>query len=250
MKIPFFWTLLLVLSLGACIQHKPGAGMYFYAPVADGQEHPDTALNLASFLQLRPDGSFSEDFGRYDYGNWNLKDGRLYLTNQHRRTYVYRVLSFTRTELDLRMDSGRTGHFRTHAMPSSQAAKDPFSLVNNQWRIPAIHKESDAEIRQRLRNHCQFWEVYFRWADTENENTSGIGDFPSPMKIYGNGFGLKHFDNLPQTWRSCFFDEEDCHKADTMIKRTFRRNKINWPKTDNDLQKMISGFQQLQEQLR
>jgi hypothetical protein len=249
MKNPFYRWLLLVICFVACTPDQHGAGLYFYTDVADGQEH-DTTLNFVSFLELRPDGSYSQDFGQYDYGGWSLKSDRLYLTNQRRRTYIYHVLSLTGTELDLRLDSGRTGHFRVHLMPSRQPRKDPFSVDNNQWRIPAKHKESDAEIRQRLQNHCQFWEAFFRWVDDKDESVVDVSYFPSPLKVYGNGFGLKHYDNLPPRWKSYFFDEEDCHRADTLIKHTFRRNKINWPNTNDDFKKLISGFQQLQQFLR
>lgn len=241
---------LLTLAFFACTPDKPGSGLYFYTSFVEGDPNTDTTLNFVSFLQLRPDGSYSQDFGRFDYGSWNLKEGRLYLTNQRRRTYVYRVLSLTNAKLVLRLDSGRTGSFRVHRLPSSKPEQDPFSSFNNQWRIPATHRESDAEIRGRLYNHCQFWETFYKWVDDKNEGLTDITEFPSPLKIYGNGFGLRRYDNLSPVWKSYFFDEEDCHRADTMIKHSFRRNTINWPETDNDYRKMIGGFQQVQQFLR
>jgi hypothetical protein len=241
---------LLTLSLFGCGPKPRGAGLYTFFPVADGLDPVDTNLNVASFLELLPDGSYTLDFGRFDYGNWTLKDNRLYLTNQRRKTYVYYVLSLTKAEMAVKLDSGRTGHFRTHLMPSGGRENDPFSAYNNQWRIRAMHKETDAEIRQRLLNHCRFWECFFTWVDDKNESVVDVANFPTPLKVYGNGFGLKHYDNLPPVWKSYFFDDEDCHKADTLIKRTFRRNKIDWPQTDDDFKKLISGFRQLQQFLR
>src|SRR5215207_5045087 len=35
----------------------------------------------ASFLDLRPDGKFTSLFAAFDYGNWELKDSSLELTN-------------------------------------------------------------------------------------------------------------------------------------------------------------------------
>ena len=229
---------------------KPGSGLYFFMPVSDGMEQTDTLLTIASFLELRPDGSFTQDFGSFNYGDWTLNNRRLYLTTQRHKTYVYRVTSLTKKELDVALDSGRVGHFHLHAMPSGRPQKDPFSTYNNQWRIPATHKESDAEIRRRLYNHCQFWEVYFTWVEDWNEGVVDVAAFPSPLKVYGNGFGLKHYDKLPAEWKSFFYDEEDCHKADTLIKHTFHRHNIDWPDTNDDFKKLISGFQQLQRFLR
>jgi hypothetical protein len=240
---------LLLLGAVACSPDKPGSGMYFYTEVADGSEHTDTTLTFVSFLQLRPDGSYSQDFGRFDYGSWSLKDSRLYLTNQRKKTYVYKVMSLTKTELDLRLDSGRRGHFRVHLMPSSNPEKDPFSAYNNQWRLNATHKETDAEIRQRLINHCQFWEAFFKWVNDKDESVVDVAYFPSPLKVRGNGFGLKRYYDLPPVWKSYFFDDGDCRKADSLMRLTFRRSRINWPHTDNEFKKLISGFQQLQEHI-
>jgi hypothetical protein len=250
MRISLVIALLLTLGFLACAPHKPGSGIYFYTSFLEGDPNTDTALNFVSFLQLRPDGSYAQDFGHYDYGSWSLKEDRLYLTNQRRRTYVYRVISLTNTKLVLRLDSGTTGSFRVHHLPSTKPEEDPFSLYNNHWRIPATHKESDAEIRNRLYNHCQFWEAFYKWVDDKNEGLTDISEFPSPLKIYGNGFGLRHYDKLSAAWKACFFDEDDCRKADTLIKHTFRRNTIKWPETKSDYEKMIGGFQQLQQFLR
>ena len=249
MKKHLYVSLVAAISITAlcgCSHPRPGAGLYIYSPQADGDAQADTLLTVASFLELRPKGDYTQDFGHFDYGSWTLNADRLYLTNQHRKTYVYHVESLTKTELELILANKKTGHFNVHLMPPSRPEKDPFSTYNNQWRIPATHKESDAELRKRLFNHCQFWEAFFRWVDDKNESVVDVNTFPTPLKVYGNGFGLKHYDDLPSAWKSCFFDEEDCHKADTLIKHTFRRNKINWPRTDDDFKKLISGFRQLQ----
>jgi len=242
-----------LLAFSGCYTpDKPGAGLYFFATAKNDDPHahpPD--LTPGNFLELRSDGSYTQDFGQFNYGTWMLKEQRLYLTNQRHRTYIYLVADSLRPrELDLQLDSGWTAHFQAHSMPSDNPKKDPFSTYNNQWRIPAKHKESDAEIRDRLFNHCQFWETYLTWATDREEGAINVTDIPTPLKIYGNGFGLKHYNDLPGEWRSFFYDSADCHKADTMIKHTFRRHNFVWPNTDNDLKKLISGTHQLQDWLK
>jgi hypothetical protein len=106
------------------------------------------------------------------------------------------------------------------------------------------------ELRQRLLNHYQFWEAYFQWGSDNNIVALDVTDIPTPMKVYGNGLGLKKYDNLPVRWRACFFDEEDCHRADTLLKDLFRRNKINWPNTDDQGKLFISGIKQVEDFLR
>jgi hypothetical protein len=243
---------ILLTGLCACsLADNPGAQLWLYTESnAPSGTIVDTAIGTGSFLDLRPDGSYTRSFGRFEYGTWILKDQRLYLTNQKHKTYIYRVSELKGKKLDLMLSSTKTGNFFGYGRPVSDPGIDPFSLDNNLWRVAPTHKESNAEIRKRMYDHCRFWEVYFKWAEKEVSGTVDVRSIPTPMKIYGNGFGLKHYADLPAAWKDCFFDEEDCRRADTLIKHTFRQHNIVWPQTDNDLEKFISGFQQLQQFLR
>jgi hypothetical protein len=239
----------LLAGLSAChftFTEKFSSPLWFYSYSSNTRSKWDTVLTRASFLELRPDGSYTQDFGRFDYGNWTLKGNDLYLTNQHHTTYIFRLLAVGEKEMEIYLAKGKIAYFEKQPRPSGRASKDPFSLENNQWRIRATHKENIDVIRQRLRNHYQFWETYFQWGSDNNIGAMDVTDIPTPMKIYGNGFGLKRYDSLPTQWRSYFFDEEDCRNADTLIKGLFRRNKIKWPDTDDEGKLFVSGVQQVE----
>ena len=244
-------TLFLLITLGGCHYHESlPSPLWFYSYSTGTHSKWDSLLNTGSFVELRPDGSYTQDFGRFEYGSWTFKTGQLYLSNQKHTTYIYQVNSLTPREMQLVFGKDRIGHFKGDPQSSGRDSKDPFSIQNNQWRIPATHKESIPEIRHRLFNHLEFWEAYFNWAVDNDIETIDVTHFPTPMKIYGNGFGLKRYDSLSVRWKSCFFDEDDCHKADTLIKGVFRRNNINWLEYDNRYKTFVSGFQQMKEHLR
>lgn len=242
----------LLFACGACHSaDKPGAQIWMYTSDLDRSRGSDTVLNNASFLDLRPDGGFTQDFGRFEYGTWNLKDQRLYLTDQHRKTYVYRVADLQKKTLFLQVGAGdRIGGFRGLGAPPGSTEKDPFSTVNNQWRIPPAHRESDEEIRRRLLAHCRFWEMYFTWAQEAGIGEIEVRDMPTSLKVYANGFGIKHYDNQPAEWKSFFYDDQDCRRADSIIKHAFRTHDIVWPKTDDDIKKLISGCRQVEQWLQ
>jgi len=127
----------------------------------------------------------------------------------------------------------------------SSPADNPFSAENNQWRIPAVKKENDQDLRRRLKNHFRFHEAYFKWALDAKLQSIDVRSTPSLIKIYGNGFALKNFEELPASWRSYFYDEGDCQKANNMIKDIFEKRDIAWALTDNRYKMFISAFQQL-----
>ncbi|MBS1665129.1 MAG: hypothetical protein JST68_29050 [Bacteroidetes bacterium] len=246
---PLYLIALLLLGLSGCqliSNPLPHLWFYTYATGSDG----DSLLTPASFLELRGDGSYTRDFGQFEYGGWTRKDKQILLTNQQHKTNTLTIKGLSSKEMQLVMPDGKEGSFESLPLPSATAAEDPFSSKNNLWRIPPDHKETEAGIRQRLFNHCQFWETYFTWALDKQLETIDVRSTPTSIKIYGNGFGVKPFDELPARWKGCFFDEEDCRKANEMIEDIFRHKSIAWAHTDNKFKLFISAFQQLKRYLR
>lgn len=129
-------------------------------------------------------------------------------------------------------------------------ALNPFSVVNNQWRIPANKKETDQQLKARLKNHCRFYEIYFKWALDNKLQKLDVRSTPSLIKIYGNGFELKPFTQLPEVWISYFYDEEDCRKANDIMEGIFKQKDIAWGNTDNRYKMFLSAFQQLQQLIK
>ena len=237
-----------LLSAGLCGCGNSMDHVWFYS-YGSGPD-PAGQLTPASFLELRPDGSYTLDFGKYEYGSWTRKEDQLFLTNQQHATYIYALKLATPKEMELVIGKNRTGHFESRPSPPANPAEDPFSASNNRWRLPATHKETEAEIRKRLYNHCQFWEYYFTWALEKKLDMVDVRSTPTAIKIYGNGFGLKPFEDLPPRWKAFFFDEEDCRKANEIIGDIFRRQTIAWANTDSKYKMFIGAFQQLEQYLR
>jgi hypothetical protein len=241
----------LLLSLASCqFMSNSLSKLWFYTYSTGAATGKDTLLTPVSFLELRPDGSYTRDFGHFEYGAWTRKDQQLYLTDQQHKTYVFQLNNITSKEMQLTLAKDLTGNFESQPLPSDKPAEDPYSVENNRWRIPATHKESDEEIRQRLLNHCRFWEAYFAWALKKELEIVDVRSTPTPIKIYGNGFGLKPFENLPGTWKSYFFDEDDCRKANDMLKDIFEKKTIAWAHTDSKYKMFLSAFQQMAQFLR
>lgn len=241
----------ILAALTACHPHRKfSSPLWFYHPAARVLSRWDTVLNRTSFLDLEPDGRFTRDFDRFEYGKWTLLGDRLFLTAQDSLPYVYHVVVNDEKELRIRISAQKIAHFEPQPPPSSDSIKNPFSLSNNRWRIPATRGETVTEIRQRLLNHLHFWETYFQWWDDNNTGELDVTDIPTPLKIHGNGFGLLRYNYLSTKWRSCFFSDEDCHTADSLIKGVFKRTDIKWPDNNDDGKKFIGGIQQLEAALR
>lgn len=241
-----------MLMQSNCILKSKGRldKLWFYTHTTGDIQNEETAATPASFLYLEANGSYTRNLGSFDYGDWKRKDSLLLLTSERGASIALPIRSFFANELGLVTTKGNVLNFESQPGKFSSVADNPFSINNNQWRLPARKKESDPELKQRLRNHCRFQEVYFKWALDNGLAEVDARSTPSPLKIYGNGFALKEFDQLPSTWRSYFFDEEDCIKANDILKDIFRKGDIGWAHTDNRFKMFISAFQQLQQQLK
>jgi hypothetical protein len=235
---------------GCSLLVNPLPKIWFYTYGTGTPNGKDSLLNPASFMELRPDGSYTRDFGTFEYGTWLKKDHQLILTSHDNLKTSYPLTLSSVDEMQLTLTGGYLASFESRAIPSMQQKQDPFSVFNNHWRIRATYKESDPEIRQRLFSHCQFLEVYFRWALEKGLATIDVRSTPTLIKIYGNGFTLKPTEDLPAEWVSCFYDADDCQKASNIIKNIFEHKTIAWAQTDNKYKMFLSAFQQLQNFLR
>ena len=250
MKPSIIITLSLLSLTGCIFTGSSLTKLWFYTYSTGGATGKDTLLTPVSFLELRPDGSYTKDFGRFEYGTWTRKDQQLLLTDQQHKTSAFRFDGGRGKDMQLTLANDLVGNFESQPLPSDKPAEDPYSVENNRWRIPATHKESDEEIRRRLSYHCRFWETYFGWALHKELDIVDVRSTPTPIKIYGNGFALKSFEDLPPTWKSYFFDEDDCRKANDLLKNIFEQKTIAWAHTDSKYKMFLSAFQQMEQFLR
>jgi hypothetical protein len=241
-------ALFLVLGITACNPfEKDVSGVWFYVPVTERAKN-DTLLTPASFLHLESNGSYTSDFGRYDQGQWRMEADALELTSSKGKTVQLRIQSHERRTLKLFANENTVVTLAKY--PGASGDQNPFAIENNLWRIPATHPESDTELRARLHNHCRFWEKYFSWALENDVDALDVRNTPTPITIYGNGFGLHKYEELPAAWRQYFYDAADCRKALQILQAIFRKRNIKWPETEVTYEKFVSAFQQLQTQLK
>ncbi|MDP4261756.1 MAG: hypothetical protein Q8941_04435 [Bacteroidota bacterium] len=247
-KIIAIFTAALLLTQTNCTFRKGNLDkLWFYMYSSGIHESEDTTLTPASFMDLQPDKTYTFDLGGFDYGHWEKKDSLLVLRSTKGFTVSFPIKHFFGNELSLQIGTGAILNFEGRPGRFSSPADNPFSLENNQWRVPATKKESEKELKTRLRNHCKFYEIYFRWALETGLSSIDVRSTPSLLKMYGNGFALKKFEELPALWRSYFYDEEDCRNASAIIKNIFDHKDIAWANTDNRFKMFISAFQQLQQ---
>jgi hypothetical protein len=224
--------------------------LWVYGDEMSGPDFDSCKLTRVSFLFLHPDGTYTKDFGSFEYGKWATDNKKIVFRDQKNRTKVYSIQYSLPDNLKLIATDGFVAGFEAEPFSFSSAVEDPFSLQNNKWRIPATHKETDKELTARLANHCHFWELYFTWALKDNIDYMDVRSTPTLLKVYGNGLVLKYFNDLPKEWKFYFFDEDDCRKANVLIQNIFEQHKIKIEQAKNRYKMFVSMFQQMQKLLQ
>jgi hypothetical protein len=254
MKKRYLVTFLIIalLQLTGCIlAHDNGINrLWFFTNYNNLTTGNDSVLTPASFLNLQKDGSYTNDFGVFEYGIWKLKGRQLYLTDSKNKTSILAIEYLSGNEMRISSDHFPAASFESQPGSFKSPERNPFSKENNLWRIHARGKESDLQVKIRLLNHLKFWEVYFTWAMNNELQSVDVRSTPTPITIYGNGFTLKPFSELPREWKSYFYDDEDCQKASNMIRSVFEKKDIAFAHTENKYKFFLSAFQQLERQLR
>ncbi len=237
-----------LITLMSCHLKKEQVDKLWFYTYSSDVLNSDSALSPTTFIDLENDGTYTTNLRAFNYGKWKFEDQWLQLTDHKKKTSLIKVNSLSEKQLQLLFDDKAIGYFESQ--PLSSAKKNPFSLENNLWQIPPGKKESSAEIKSRLLNHLQFWEIYFTWALENDIQSIDVRSLPTLIKIYGNGFTLKPYNTLPDKWKSFFFDTVDCRKANDILEFILLKNDIAWPHTENKYAAFISVFQQMQIKLR
>ena len=247
MKNPIWIITLVTLFFASCSSKQEIKKLWSFVQTNGN----DTLLHSACFLQLRDNGTYTQDFGQFEYGTWEMEDEQFFLKNQHGKTtrlgFEMKLNESKQREMHIKTGKS-TAIFESNPLPDS--LNNPFSKELNQWRIPAVAKETDAQLINRLYNHCVYWEAYFKWAIHNDRQSIDVRSTPSLIKIYSNGFELKPYEKLPTAWRSYFYDSADCRKANDLMKTVFEQHDINWGNPENKFQMFIRAFNQLGQHLK
>jgi hypothetical protein len=208
---------------------------------------PEYGFTAASFLNLRPNGKFTSYFSAFDYGEWKLQDSTLLLTTHNKGKLFLEIKALNEGQmLCINKSNQKIYPFNGFKNEVSSDAESPFSIVNNVWRVKPNHKESDAELRSRLKNHFRWWEKYFSWAMNNKMEVVDIRSTASVLDLYGNGFELKYYDYQLPEWKNIFYDTANCWRAYEIVYYLMYKKNVDWPKTENRFESFVSAFRQLQ----
>jgi len=249
----FLVLLMIVVAVSGCSRRKVLSKIWFYTydGTTDQSGTGDPVLTPLNFINLQQDGQYTAYLSDFEWGSWSL-DGKFIVLKSDKKVTHLKLEKMSEKEITMDIQPENrymaSYHFEGTENPGNNT-DNPFSKENNLWRIKATHKESDAEITARLKNHFRYWEKYFDWGVKEDKTSLDVRSLPGPLKMYGNGFTLVPLEDWAPEWKSNFFDMEDCRIAYNKLHYFFTYERIAWAKTDHKFKMFVSAFQQLQQKI-
>jgi hypothetical protein len=200
---------------------------------------PDSIGRAGLFYCFFADGQVTRLAStRYSQGTWRYDRPGQHLEIDFpgdRGSRNFTVLELSDTRLSLQMlgspRAPRPQFFAT-GQRFDRPEANPFHPANNQWRIRPARRETDAELRLRLKNHVGH---YIKVLEAAFENTAQAVTFrhaPSCLQIYRSAIAVRELDQADPGWADCFFDREDAEKATAMLREAVAKKNKTVTKSD------------------
>ena len=190
-----------------------------------------------------------------DYGNWHYDDDKKTITLNYsveKGKDIYKIASLAADELILvnaGINTTTNLKFISPGKRLANAADEPFDLQNNRWRIKPGKKETDAAIKQRLKENIHFFILFYTSVIIKDDKAVSFWGLPSCFKWYGGGIFLKKIDELKENWIDCFYNREQAMKAYIQAEKLLAE-KYEWPKGErNWLKQNLAVLEQMYKKI-
>jgi hypothetical protein len=125
---------------------------------------------------------------------------------------------------------------------------DPYSKINNQWRIKPSGPETDEQILARVDNHLHFWRLIVQDAIDKNSDYISFHWFASPVIVASNGSALRKYENVKDEWGADFYDSVQAQKGYQLLQKCFSKG-LKAGETDSRFQNDLIIIDQMIENL-
>ena len=114
-------------------------------------------------------------------------------------------------------------------MAHQDMKNDPYYPANNLWRIKPGRKETETEIRQRVKDCIRFYALYYRDHIKRKKKVIEFLGLPEIFRWYNGGIGLPMKGDISDTWVECFYNRSQAEKGYDILKNLIEVYEFDWP---------------------
>ena len=213
----------------------------------------DDSVSFESGIVFMSDSSFLENpIGEKTYGKFTLKGDSIKAHFDDGRKAIYTISILHKDELVLnRYENKRTSKLSYKPTNTSwpDASKNPFSKKNYQWTMKPQKPETDAEIKDRVKESVQFYVYYFNGFVNGGAEIIDFGGLPGCLNWYQGGITIQSENKLNKRWINCFYSKEQAFKGRQILQDAITK-KYDWNKKEtNWLKQTADVLQQIHDRM-
>lgn len=264
------FTVFITISLCSCdnskfnvdIPTKNFDGLWLVSSVT-GPKKNDAALpamikfNTGRWIQFNDDSTYTTNIkGQFDYGKFSpLGNGKDFVEMRSFRGDIYHISAryhpngtgeilhrITIPDLSGTFDYYFYCNVRKYSFRHDTF--NPYSLPNNQWRLPAEHSENDSLLVKRMVNHIDFWIAYLNMADKLELKSFNYSNVNTCFKFSPYGIIMENFKNWESTFQTLFYTKKEAERAYKLTSEAIYKSK--YVKHENAYIQGINLFKQIQ----
>lgn len=189
-----------------------------------------------------------------EYGRWRFDDAAKMIVLQERSggKTEYKLGGLAVKKLIV-VKKGESNDAKLRFVSSGKqyrnAWDNPFHISNNLWRVAPKNAESDAAVKQRLKEFIHFHILFYTDNLAKDEKTISFYGFPTVLKWYAGGIFIIKEKDLPNNWIQCFYNKAQAQKARAMMEEVVGK-KYQWPKGNISwVIKNLNVLEQMYQQL-
>jgi hypothetical protein len=209
--------------------------------VDDAETLAETDDNSSLLLPIRTFDFFGDNTvvknyrNKLDYGSWDFDAEKKVITirlTSSGEKMVYKIASIAADELNVKNNELNTStilNFEASGYKLKNINDEPFHMYNNGWRLAPHKKESDDQVKQRLKDNLHFFILFYKSALAKNDKTVSFYGLPSCLKWYGGGIYMMPKKDINPEWIKCFYNKDQAMQAYALMEKLMDK-KYNWPK--------------------
>ena len=199
-------------------------------------------LNEPGIVFMSDSSVLENPVGQMSYGKFSLKGNAIDVNYNDGTKALYIIDRINKEELVLsrteKKDITKLTYKATNtSWPDSN--KNPFSKQNYEWAQKPKRQETDAEIKDRVKEYVQFFAYYFEGFINGGATEIDFTGLPNCLDWYQGGITIQNEDKLDKKWINCFYSKEQAYKGRQMLEDAIVK-KYNWDAKETNWMKQLA----------
>ncbi len=218
----------------------------------DLNEHKDAVYNIPGIVFMTDSTFLENPRAAMRYGKFALKGKEINAQFDDGKNSVYTIQEKQGNTMTLKRsekDQSTILYLKGSEVFWPDANTNPYNKINSEWRTKPNKRESEVELKERLKGCIQFYQYFFTGYVESKSTEIDFSGLPSCFKWYQGGIFVQNKKKLDKKWIDCFYSEDQALQARQIIEDALSK-KYDWDTTErNWIKQLVPVLKQVHDKL-